>query len=67
MTELKIDGMSCTHCQTAVQRALERVAGVDAATVDLKTGRAKVEGDADVEALLAAVRGEGYQAAPHGS
>jgi len=64
MTELKIDGMSCSHCTTAVQRALENVAGVKAATVDLKSGRAKVDGDAELEALLAAVRDEGYQAAP---
>ncbi len=64
MTELKIDGMSCSHCTTAVQRALERVAGVKAATVDLKTGRAKVDGDTDPAALVAAVEAEGYQAAP---
>jgi copper chaperone len=64
MTELKIDGMTCGHCTAAVKKALEKVAGVSAATVDLAAGRAHVEGDADVAALVAAVQDEGYQAAP---
>jgi copper chaperone CopZ len=64
MTELKIDGMTCGHCSAAVQKALEKVPGVRAATVDLGAGRAHVEGDADVAVLVAAVQDEGYQAAP---
>lgn len=64
MTELKIDGMTCGHCATAVQRALERVAGVNAATVDLASGHAKVDGDVALSALVAAVQDEGYRAAP---
>jgi len=64
MTELKIDGMTCGHCTAAVKKALEKVAGVSAATVDLAAGRAQVAGDADVAALVAAVQDEGYQAAP---
>jgi len=64
MTELKIDGMTCGHCSAAVKNALEKVAGVSAATVDLAAGRAHVDGNADVAALVAAVQDEGYQAAP---
>jgi copper chaperone len=64
MTELKIDGMTCGHCSAAVKKALEKVAGVSAATVDLAAGRAHVDGNADVAALGAAVQDEGYQAAP---
>jgi copper chaperone len=64
MTELKIDGMTCGHCSAAVKKALEKVAGVSAATVDLAAGRARVDGNADVAALVAAVQDEGYQAAP---
>jgi len=64
MTELKIDGMTCGHCVAAVKKALEKVPGVRAAQVELATGRARVEGDPSLEALLAAVRDEGYQATP---
>lgn len=64
MTELKIDGMTCGHCVAAVKKALEKVPGVRGAQVELASGRAKVEGDPSLDALLAAVRDEGYQAAP---
>lgn len=61
-TELNITGMTCGHCQTAVTKALRTVPGVQNAQVDLQTGRAIVEGQPDVQALLAAVREEGYSA-----
>ena len=64
MTELNITGMTCDHCQRAVQNALESVEGVQDATVDLATGTAKVEGSADLTTLIAAVEEEGYQATP---
>ncbi|WP_407543545.1 heavy metal-associated domain-containing protein (plasmid) [Deinococcus radiomollis] len=61
-TELNISGMTCGHCQTAVTNALKSVPGVENAQVDLQTGKAVVEGQADVQALLAAVTEEGYGA-----
>lgn len=64
MTELNVTGMTCDHCQHAVKGALESVAGVQNATVDLASGTAKVEGNADLNTLIAAVEEEGYQAAP---
>jgi len=64
MTELKIDGMTCGHCSAAVKKALEKVAGVTGADVDLAAGRAHVAGKADLAALVAAVQDEGYQAKP---
>ncbi len=63
MTKLNVTGMTCGHCQNAVKSALEEVAGVQGAQVDLDKGTATVEGAADVEALLAAVREAGYEAA----
>ncbi len=62
MTELKVDGMTCGHCQNAVKGALESVSGVQQAEVDLANGIARVEGDADVNKLIAAIQEEGYQA-----
>ncbi|GGJ70749.1 CopZ family metallochaperone [Deinococcus aquiradiocola] len=61
-TELKITGMTCGHCQSAVTKALRAVPGVQNAQVDLSTGQAIVEGDADLQALVAAVTEEGYTA-----
>ncbi len=61
-TELNISGMTCGHCQTAVTNALKSVPGVENAQVDLQTGKAVVEGQGDVQALLAAVTEEGYGA-----
>ena len=59
---LKIDGMTCDHCQRAVKKALESVEGVADATVELESGLAMINGAADVKALIAAVEEEGYQA-----
>ena len=64
MTELNITGMTCDHCQRAVKEALESGEGVQSASVDLDMGVARVDGEADLEALMAAVEEEGYQAAP---
>lgn len=65
--ELKIDGMTCGHCSAAVKKALESVAGVEAATVDLDAGRAVVTGSPELPALLRAVEDEGYRASPASS
>ena len=64
MTELQITGMTCGHCTAAVKKALEKVSGVASADVDLAAGRATVSGTAPLDALIAAVQDEGYQAAP---
>jgi copper chaperone len=65
-TELKIDGMTCGHCEKAVQQALAGVAGVERVEVDLAGGLARVEGEADLAALVAAVEEEGFQAGAAG-
>lgn len=59
----KVEGMSCGHCRAAVKEALESVAGVSAAEVDLEAGLARVTYDpaeASKEALKAAVEEAGY-------
>ncbi len=63
MTKLKVSGMTCEHCEMAVEKALAGVAGVDRVIkVDREHNEAVVEGQADEGALLAAVRDEGYEA-----
>ena len=62
---LKVTGMTCGHCVRAVTHALENVAGVRSARVDLGGGQAVVEYDADAttpQALAEAVSEEGYTA-----
>ena len=60
--ELNITGMTCGHCQTGVTKALKSVPGVNDAQVDLGTGKAVVQGNAEPEQLVAAVVEEGYGA-----
>lgn len=61
--ELKIAGMSCGACVSHVTAALEAVAGVRSAQVDLGRAAAQVEGDSlDSAVLIAAVEDEGYKA-----
>lgn len=64
MNELRIEGMTCSHCQKSVQQALESVEGSQAVQVYLETGLARVEGPADIKDLIAAVEAGGYQASP---
>lgn len=62
-TRLKIQGMTCMHCVAAVKKALAGVDGVDEVVdVSLENGSAEVRGQADTEALIAAVKASGYQA-----
>lgn len=61
--ELNIAGMTCGHCKSAVESALKAVAGVLTVEVDLAAGKATVGGEGvQLEALVAAVADEGYNA-----
>jgi Cu+-exporting ATPase len=62
---LEITGMTCASCVRRVERALEHVPGVAAATVNLAAASADVTVAQPVEpgALITAVTGAGYQAA----
>jgi copper chaperone len=61
---LSVEGMSCGHCVAHVKEALESVAGVAKAEVDLGSKRAVVEGEGiDDEAMRSAVADAGYEIA----
>lgn len=61
--ELNVTGMTCKHCQAAVESALQNVAGVSSVVVDLSAGKAKLTTqDVPLELLIAAVAEEGYSA-----
>jgi copper chaperone CopZ len=63
-TTLKVTGMTCGMCVQHVTDALQGVAGVQSATVDLSSGEAKVQHDdsTDPTAFIEAVAKAGYQA-----
>ncbi len=60
--ELKIGGMTCSHCRLAVEQALAEVPGSQAVDVDLHAGRAVIAGAARPEELVKAVESVGYTA-----
>ena len=57
--ELKVKGMTCTHCEMRVKKALEAVEGVESAKADHKAGKATVTlkpgAKVDKQALVKAV------------
>ena len=62
--KLNVEGMMCMHCVGHVKQALEGVAGVESADVDLEAGTATVSCGEEVsnEALVDAVKQAGYEA-----
>ena len=60
--QLLIDGMSCASCVSRVQNALQQVAGVEQARVNLAERSALVLGSASPQALVQAVEKAGYAA-----
>ena len=64
--ELTVRGMSCGHCEMRVSKALSAVEGVRKAEASHEKGQAVVtlepKAEIDVAALVAAVKGAGYEA-----
>lgn len=63
ITKLRVEGMSCGHCMSRVEKALQAVEGVESAEVNLGSGTATVEHspDVSVEILAEAVENAGYR------
>lgn len=59
---LQIDGMTCGHCLTAVNRALAGVPGVVVRSVQIGRAEVDVASPAVTEAVMAAVQQAGYRA-----
>lgn len=60
---LQVEGMSCSHCQNAVQKAIKSLKGVDEVKVSLADKTAVVDFDESVvsiENIKAAIEDEGY-------
>jgi Cu+-exporting ATPase len=58
---LPISGMTCASCAGRVERALRKVPGVEAVSVNLASEQAELRGTAPLPALAEAVRAAGYK------
>lgn len=62
-TTLDVNGMTCSHCESAVKGALEALDGVNSVEVHLDTGKVDVtadEGGASIADMREAVEEQGY-------
>lgn len=62
MEQYTVTGMSCAACTARVEKAVSGVKGVTSCSVSLLTNSMGVEGTADAEEIIAAVRNAGYDA-----
>ena len=62
MEQYRVTGMSCAACSARVEKAVSAVEGVTACSVSLLTNSMGVEGTAEPQAIIAAVRAAGYGA-----
>ena len=61
MLNMKVSGMTCGHCVSAVTKAVKAVPGADDVNVDLKSGSVTVMGNPDPGAVRDAITEEGYE------
>ncbi len=67
--KITVRGMTCGHCVSRVEKALQAVPGTIGAYVDLTEGIAEVDYDEDavsIDQLVAAVKENGYEAETSG-
>jgi copper chaperone len=59
----KVVGMSCMHCQRAVQNALENNDMIHSVDVDLKSGEVQIECDdsLDMDMVVEIIENTGYK------
>ena len=62
MTKLNIPDMTCGHCKAVVEKAVASVDANAKVAVDLDTRTVEIDSSADMGAILAALKEEGYEA-----
>src|SRR5690606_8718367 len=62
LTTIGVSGATCGGCARKIRLSLEEVPGVSRITVNLADQQVKVEGTAEPEAMLEAIRANGYGA-----
>ena len=67
MKQYNVTGMSCAACVARVEKAVNKVAGVDSCSVSLLTNSMGVEGNASESDIIRAVEEAGYGASVKGA
>ncbi len=67
MDQYTVTGMSCAACQARVEKAVNKVPGVESCSVSLLTNTMGVEGTASPADIMKAVEDAGYGASPKGA
>jgi len=63
ISNFTVNGMSCSHCENSVKKAVGSLKGVNNVKVDLKTKKVTVEYDPEMVALdtiVEAIEDQGY-------
>lgn len=60
MIELTVEGATCGGCVKSIEKAVSQVSGVDRVEFSLDTKLAKVEGNADKQAVVDAIETAGF-------
>jgi copper ion binding protein len=58
-----VPGISCDHCQRAIEAEVAKLDGVEAVRVDIEAKTVQVEGDVAPEEILGAIEQAGYEIA----
>jgi hypothetical protein len=58
--EITIKGMNCNHCRANAEKAILACQGVTSASVDLASGKAQINGNADINDIRSAVEALGF-------
>ena len=58
---IHIKGMKCNHCKENAEKAIRSVAGVENVVIDLVSATASIEGHCNMEEVIDAVEGIGFQ------
>ena len=66
MEQFKVTGMHCAACSARVEKAVLKVPGVTSCAVSLLTNSMGVEGNADAQTIISAVKRAGYGASLKG-
>lgn len=62
---LSVPEISCDHCKNSIEGAVGELAGVDKVevTIDARTVDVSFDSPTDLEAVVAAIEGQGYEVA----
>jgi copper chaperone len=61
MYELHVDGMTCGGCANSVKRSIQAIDSVAKVEVDLASKKVRVDTQASIDDVSAAVTGAGYE------